>query len=147
MIQSSYTPENPPKLGKAKEIWDTFIANGWDIDELHYNKGPRSANGSGTWACNATKMEDNIYSEFGYHCGIEGKTLVYVQCMFAPYGRMIVGFTTRMCPFKYKHGCHYPSMYRGDGEIWPEGCPRECDCGSDEFLTKRNEEYKKFGGN
>jgi hypothetical protein len=146
MKQVIYTPENPPTKGVAKKIWNTLIANGFSVDELHYNKGPKSNCGSGTWACEAHKegVGSCIDNEFGYWCGILGKTGVYIMQTSAPYGEYFVGFTTRECPFRCKSGCKYPSMNPNFKNIWPENCPRECNAGNDEFLLLRNNEYEKW---
>ena len=151
MKQFIYTLENPPTKGIALKIWKVLVENGLEPQDLHYNPGRRSVEGSGTWACaldNGPEVVDrDIISgciEGEYWCGIVGKTAVYIEGMVAPYSRILVGFTSRMCPFRYKNGCKYPSMNPNFENIWPEGCPRECDVGNDEFLITRNNEYEKW---
>jgi hypothetical protein len=158
MQQTSYTPTNPPTKGNAKLIWDTLISGGFVVDELHYNKGPRSDCGSGTWACEAYKQGvcSCVDNEWGYWCGIVGKTAVYIMQTSAPYGEYFVGFSSRVCPFlQYQKNCNRPGKHqickyasmkpsRHGENIWPEGCPKECDAGTDEFLILRNNEYEKW---
>ena len=143
MEQISYTPETPPTKGNAKKIWDTLVANGYKVDELHYNKGPRSACGSGTWACE-TYIEGApvIDNKWGYWCGIIGKTAVYLEQTTVPYGQIFVGFATRKCPFRNKNGCSF--MHNHTDWPWDKGmCNSNCDTLTDEQLLKLANEYEK----
>jgi len=85
-----------------------------------------------------------------YWCGVCGKTAVYIKTMVAPYGKMLVGYSSRICPFSYRRStctfCKYPSMHAGEEDIWPNGCPKDCDNCTDEFLMERNREYEKRKG-
>jgi hypothetical protein len=154
-----YTPENPPKKGIAKQIWKVFVDAGLEPYDLHYNGGRRGIGGGGTWACALGGSTKNIIEPDGtqrgeFWCGIHGKTMVYLETMVAPYGKVIVGFTSRACPFyqrvrdrlsrDYYYGCKYCAM-TGD---WPEDCQKPMDCAncSDEYLTLRNNEYAKLKG-
>jgi len=159
MKQIIYTPDNPPPTkGIGKKIWAVLVREGLEPEELHFNPGRRSVEGSGTWAC--TIQNTKGYSrgdrdvrtgtqDGEYWCGLHGKTAVYLEGMVAPYNTILVGFTTRVCPFRYsKHSCKYPSMTPSTENIWPEGCPKDknfhCDSGTDEFLILRNNEYEKW---
>jgi hypothetical protein len=157
--QIIYTPENPPTKGIAKKIWGVFINKKLDPQELHYNIGRQSINGSGTWACtlnNGPVVLDRDAThgtiDGEYWCGIIGKTAVYIEGMVAPYSRVLVGFTTNVCPFRYgKHACRYPSMCKNLDNIWPDGCPTDkefrCNTGTEEFLIQRNNEYARWKKN
>lgn len=147
--QIIYTPENPPTKGIAKSIWDVLVKDGTDPQDLHYNGGKRGVSGGGTWACelgNTEKYHDGAVNYFGDFCGVIGKTLVYIQSLTAPYESRYVGFTTRKCPFRTKRGCSYYSS-TGRDALKENDCPKDCDSGTDEFLTQRNEEYEKVKDN
>jgi hypothetical protein len=146
--QIIYTPENLPKSGKAKMIWDVLVRADLDPQDLHYNGGKRGVSGGGTWACELGNPEKhNLYTMdyWGNFCGILGKTLVYIQSLTAPYDFLYVGFTTRKCPFRSPKGCTYYSRTNRD-PLSENDCPQTCDSGSDDFLKQRNEEYEKTKG-
>lgn len=172
-----YTKENPPKTGTAKRIWKTLVAAGYDPEEIHFNPGRRGVGGSGTWACalNNPPVRGQYVSsgipEGEFWCGICGRSAVYLEIMVAPYGRMLVGFSDRVCPFfqrrfywapgekvppyhkqsfmACKYGTMRPYDYTKTGEeniemSYPTGCPEDCANCADEFLKTRNREYEKF---
>lgn len=70
-----YTPENPPKRGNAKKLWDDLKTSALGVTELHYNFGRY-----GTWAfkCNHSILPNGAF------CGIKSGR-VYVQELTAPY--------------------------------------------------------------
>lgn len=82
---NTYTPENPPKRGTARRLWNALCSAGFHIEELHYNPncwGHRS-DGWGTWAFSGYSSKVNIDKE-GALCGIhEGRA--YIQGLSAPY--------------------------------------------------------------
>lgn len=143
--QIIYTPENPPTKGVAKKIWDVLVKEDLDPQDLHYNGGRRGVGGGGTWACELgnTKYNNGMRDYFGNLCGIMGKTLVYIQELTAPYDMKFVGFTTRKCPFRTKHGCSY-YYSTGRDALVENDCPKTCDDGTDEFLIQRNAEYERI---
>ena len=152
MKQVSYTKNNIPTKGVAKKIWDTLIANGFVVDELHYNYGRRSTGGSGTWACEASNEEKNIDSEFGFHCGVVGKISVYLQQMSAPFGRYFVGFSSRKCPFlktrgpSHRIGCDFFHLTMK----FPHNqgyCDGNCDSLTDDQLFGLSERFEEVKNN
>ena len=151
MKQIIYTPENPPTKGVAKKIWSVLEREGLKPQDLHYNPGKPSTDGSGTWACHLDNgpevWKHDVSSgciEGEYWCGIVGKTAIYIEGMVAPYSQVLAGFVTHDCPFRYKGGCKYPSMNPNYENIWPEGCPKNCNEGNDEFLLLRSNQYEKW---
>lgn len=157
-MQVIYTPENPPIKGVALRIWKVLTDTGLEPYDLHYNFGPRSIEGSGTWACALGGSPTNIVStlngvrEGEYWCGIHGRTMVYLQAMTAPFTMVRIGFTSRSCPFYIKiyerinneryYVCKYFTLTKKELK---HDCPNDCTNCTNEFLIKRNEEYQQAG--
>lgn len=81
---NEYTPDNPPKRGKPKKIWDALHRAGFQISGLRYNPncwGRGKELGWGTWA-----FDEIGNYQHGYFCGVEDDR-VYVQLIVAPYTR------------------------------------------------------------
>jgi len=173
-----YTKETPPKTGVAKRIWKALVAAGYDPEEIHFNPGRNGVGGSGTWACalNNSPVEGQCIRsgipDGEYWCGVCGRNAVYIQVMIAPYGKMLVGFSDKVCPF-YKRTFYWPHTGKFDGNYHkesymgckymgmrprdysktreenieaskPKGCPSDCANCTDEFLKMRNLEYERF---
>ena len=85
-----YTPQDAPRRGRARRIWDAFERAGMPLKDLHYNAncwGQGQRNGWGTWAC---ETRHPVRGETLYFCGEDGEGRVYIQQASAPYGRFLV---------------------------------------------------------
>lgn len=81
-----YTPQNPPRRGNARKIWNAITAAGFTIAELHYNPnlwGRAGERGWGTWGVSFPR------DQVGYWCGIDSRG-VYMEGLTAPYNRTYI---------------------------------------------------------
>ena len=88
-----YGPNNPPKCGTARKIWQALVDAGVTVLELHYNSncwGRGKNSGYGTWA---GKFSHRLFPrdarQFGLWCGVDHQG-VYVEQMQAPYSRLYI---------------------------------------------------------
>lgn len=82
-----YTPDNPPKRGNGRRIWNALVAAKMRPEELHYNPNcwgrMGDPDGWGTWICSYANYE-------AYRCGITEGGEVYIQQLTAPYRYILV---------------------------------------------------------
>lgn len=138
-----------PPHGTARKIWQVFEANGWIVEELHYNPncwGGGAIDGWGRWSITASNP--NVQGddrEFGYFCYVRARRVVIVQTICAPCNTRLVGYVSKECPFHYHHPerCKYNSM---TDEMPPDSCMGKCLDMPDDMLIEMCEIFEKVYG-
>lgn len=83
-----YSDENPPRKGTGLKIYQALKAEGWRVEDLHYNPpawGKLRGMGYGTWACQISGKKR--YWELW--CGIQNG-VPYLESCTPPYNRYVI---------------------------------------------------------
>lgn len=90
-----YSDENPPKRGTGLKIYRALKAEGWKVEDLHYNPpcwGNNRDIGYGTWAC--CIRYKGLYLEVW--CGVSDN-VPYIQAMTRPFNRYTIEGSNKIC--------------------------------------------------